>query len=66
MNAISQIRPPDLSDTGHEVSFTDWLNANGILRAAWNGRQWNVNLRGDRFATGATIEEALISIGADA
>jgi hypothetical protein len=66
VNAISKIRPPDLPDDGQETSFTDWLNANGIIRAGWNGHQWNVNLRGGRFATGASIEEALISIGGEA
>lgn len=57
------IRPPDLPDTGTEIAVTEWLVSHGILRAGWNGQQWNVNLTGDRFATGATIEEALDSIG---
>lgn len=61
-----KIIPPNIPDAEAESSFTEWLNANGILRAGWNGHQWNVNLRGGRFATGATIEEALISIGAAA
>lgn len=61
-----KIIPPNIPDAEVEAGFTDWLNANGIIRAGWNGQQWNVNLRGGRFATGATIEEALISIGAAA
>ena len=61
-----KIIPPSIPDNGGETNFTDWLNANGVIRAGWNGAQWNVYLRGGRFATGATIEEALISIGAAA
>lgn len=62
MNAIRQIRPPALADEGHEISITDWLNAAGIIRAGWNGQQWNVYLTGNRFATGESIEDALDSI----
>lgn len=66
MNALSKIRPPDIADNDLDTSFTDWLNSNGVIRAGWNGQQWNVYLTGNRFATGGTIEEALISIGAEA
>lgn len=66
MTYLETIRPPDIADNDINVSFTEWLNSNGIIRAGWNGQQWNVYLRGNRFATGATIEEALISIGAEA
>lgn len=66
MNAVSRIRPPDLPDTGHDHAITDWLNASGVIRAGWNGEQWNVYLTGNRFATGATVEEAVDSIGGEA
>lgn len=62
----AKIIPPDLPDNGSEHAVTDWLNASGVIRAGWNGQQWNVYLTGNRFATGPTIEEALISIGAEA
>jgi hypothetical protein len=62
----TKIIPPDLPDTGSEHAVTDWLNNSGVIRAGWNGQQWNVYLKGNRFATGATVEEAVASIGGEA